>query len=211
MNLSNLRTAVGILAVAAWLSSGCSREAPPQGKPAGQPSSPAEDGDGDHDDHATGEAAHADDEHPDEEAAEHAGDGHDEDEGHHEAPHEDGEHHGQALSEDDVAMPSSFTDGVARLEELHANIEQLIEGEQLADVHRVAEEMALVAKHMKSLARTDVAEDEQTEAGRLCNQVAGFFGPIDEAADGGDEKGTREIHKQMQEAVVKLRTIAGDE
>lgn len=127
--------------------------------------------------------------------------------GHDHAVNGHDKHEETPLAEEDVAMPDSFKGGVARLEELHEKIEHQIEHGELAGVHRVAEEMALVAKKMKALAREEVAEDRQAEAGRLCNEVAGYFKPIDEVADAGKKEETEAIHKKMGEAIEKLKGL----
>lgn len=115
--------------------------------------------------------------------------------------------HDKALTEQDVKLPDSFAAGVVRLSELHKKIDHLIEHNELADVHRVAEEMAIVARKMKELAAKDIAEDKRTEAGRLCNEVAGYYKPIDEAADAGKKDETIAIHKQMATAIGKLEAL----
>jgi ABC-type Zn2+ transport system substrate-binding protein/surface adhesin len=126
---------------------------------------------------------------------------------HHHEGHNDDHDHDMALTEQDVKLPESFTAGVARLAELHKRIAHLIEHNQLADVHRVAEEMAIVARKMKELAAKDLAEDKRTEAGRLCNEVAGYYKPIDEAADAGKKDETIAIHKQMATSIGKLDSL----
>lgn len=146
--------------------------------------------------------------------------------GHKEAGHKDGEHkkdghkdaehkkdghkddnHDKPLTEKDVKMPDSFKAGVARLEELHKKIHHLIEDNQLSKVHRVAEEMALVANGTKRLAAKDLPEDKQTEAGRFCNEVASSYKTIDEAADAGKKAETEAIHKKMGTAVESLKKL----
>ncbi len=127
--------------------------------------------------------------------------------GHADADHEH-EHGGKALTEQDVKTPESFAAGVARLKELHQEINHLIEHNELADVHRVAEEMAIVARKMKPLAARDIAQDRLTDAGRLCNEIAGYFSPIDEAADAGKKDETMAIHMQMAETIGKLDALA---
>ena len=115
--------------------------------------------------------------------------------------------HDKPLTDKDVKMPDSFNAGVARLEELHKKIDHQIEHNELKDVHRTAEEMALVANKMKELAQKAVAEDKLAEAGRLCNEIAGYFKPIDEAADAGKKADTEAIHKKMGEAITKLKGL----
>lgn len=130
---------------------------------------------------------------------------------HHDADHDqhhEHEHGGEALTEADVKMPESFAAGVARLSELHQNINHLIEHNELADIHRVAEEMAIVARKMKELAAKDIVEDDRTEVGRLCNEIAGYFHPIDEAADSGKKDETMAIHMQMAETIGRLDALA---
>ena len=117
------------------------------------------------------------------------------------------EHGGEALTEQNVTLPTSFAAGVARLTELHEKIEHLIEHNELHDVHRVAEEMAIVARKMKELAANDIPEDMRTDAGRLCNQIAGYFNPIDEAADAGKKDETMVIHMQMADTIGKLEAL----
>jgi hypothetical protein len=135
-------------------------------------------------------------------------DGHAKDEhakGEHE--HDNDGHHDMALTEQDVKLPESFAAGVARLADLHNKIDHLIEHDELADVHRVAEEMAIVARKMKELAAKDLADDKRTDAGRLCNEVAGYFRPIDEAADAGNKAETIAIHRQMATTIGKLELL----
>lgn len=127
--------------------------------------------------------------------------GKDDSDGHHEG-------HGHApLTEQSVKMPESFAAGVSRLTELHARIDHLIEHDELADVHAVAEEMAIVARKMKELAAQDVAEDKRADAGRLCNEIAGYFRPIDEAADAGKKDDTIALHEQMATTISKLASL----
>ena len=128
---------------------------------------------------------------------------------HHDAGHEEHhDHDGQALTEESVKMPESFAAGVARLKELHEGINHLIEQNKLADVHHSAEEMAILARKMKPLAARDVLEDKRAEAGRLCNDIAGYFSPIDEAADAGKKDETIAIHKQMADTIGKLDALS---
>lgn len=131
---------------------------------------------------------------------------------HKEADHKDKdheEHEGPPLTEKDVKMPASFKEGVARLEELDKKIrDEIGEGEEgLKHVHRIAEEMALVAKKMKELAAKELPEDKQTDAGRLCNEIAGDYKPIDEAADAGKKPETEAIEKKMTDAIGKLKAL----
>ncbi len=136
----------------------------------------------------------------------HAKDEHEKGDQHGSDHHEHG-HDEKALTEKDVKLPESFAAGVARLKELHDDIGHLIEHDELADVHRVAEEMAIVARKMKELAARDVLEDKRTDAGRLCNEVAGYFNPIDEAADAGKKDETTAVHKQMATAIEELEAL----
>ncbi len=106
-----------------------------------------------------------------------------------------------------MKTPDSFAVGVARLSELHQKINHLIEHNELGEVHHVAEEMGMVARKMKPLASRDIAEDKRTDAGRLCNDIAGYFNPIDEAADAGKKDETMAIHKQMAETIAKLEAL----
>ena len=117
-------------------------------------------------------------------------------------------HEDHALTDKDVKMPGTFTEGVTRLTELHGKIDHLIEHGELGDVHRVAEEIALVAKQMKELARKNLPEDKQTDAGRLCNELAGYFKPIDAAGDAGNKAETQAIHEKMGAAIEKLKMLA---
>lgn len=127
---------------------------------------------------------------------------------HKDEAHKDGHDHDKPLTEKDVQMPDSFKAGVTRLEELHKTIEYQIEHGELAKVHRVAEEMALVARKMKELAQKDVPQDKQVEAGRLCNEVIGYFRPIDEAADAGKKAETQAIHEKMGKTIGNLKALA---
>lgn len=129
---------------------------------------------------------------------------------HHDADHEnsDHEHGGQTLTEESVKTPESFAAGVVRLKELHQEINHLVEHDELADVHHVAEEMAILARKMKPLAVKDIADDKRTEAGRLCNEIAGYFNPIDAAADAGRKDETITIYKQMAATIGKLEALS---
>ena len=122
--------------------------------------------------------------------------------------HKDAGHHDKPLTEKDVKMPATFKAGVSRQEELHKQIHHHVEHGELAKVHRVAEEMALVANKMKELAQKEVAEDRRVEAGRLCNELAGYYKPIDEAADAGKKAETVALHKKMGETIHKLKELA---
>ena len=125
-----------------------------------------------------------------------------------EGGHKEGGHDEKPLTEEDVKMPASFQTGVTRLEELHKKIGEEIDEGQLKHVHRLAEEMKLVASKMKALAQKDLSADKRVEAGRLCNEVAGTYPPIDEAADAGKKAETVALHKKMGEAVAKLKGLA---
>ncbi len=185
--------ALALLATASvWWLTGCTPTAPSH--PATKTASSK---DGDHKDHKGTE--HQDGDHKDHKDGTQKGSGHD---------HKDGDHGDKALTEKDVKMPANFKEGVGRLEELNNKIDHHIEHGELDKVHRVAEEMALVAKKMKELAQKDVAEDKRADAGRLCNEVAGYYKPIDEAADAGKKKETEDLHKKMVEAVGKLKDLA---
>lgn len=128
--------------------------------------------------------------------------------GHKEGDHKEGGHDEKPLTEKDVKMPASFQAGVTRLEELHKKIGAEIDEGQLKHVHRLAEEMSLVAKKMKELAQKDLPADKRVEAGRLCNEVAGTYQPIDEAADAGKKAETISLHKKMGETIAKLKGLA---
>jgi hypothetical protein len=191
---------IAVAALTGWL--GCTN------KPSTPPPATSQvEEEGSHE-HSAGEEHGPGEEHDHEAAGEHDG-GH---AGHaEEGDHEHGEganhHHGEALTEADVHMPADFAEGVVRLEELHAEIERLIDEDDLLKVHRVAEEMALVARKMKALAQQDLPAEKRTEAGRLCNEVAGYFRPIDDAADSGDKVGTEAVHDKMEIAIGKLKEL----
>ena len=119
------------------------------------------------------------------------------------------EHGAKDLTEKDVQLPVNFKAGVVRLKELNGKIEHLIEHNELGDVHRVAEEMAIVARKMKELARNDLPEDKQTDAGRLCNEIAGYYKPIDAAADAGKKDETGAVYQQMNMAIERLEALGG--
>ncbi len=136
-----------------------------------------------------------------------AGTPHEEHGDHKDGDHKDGDHETKAFTDADIKMPGTFADGIARLEELNQTIEHHIEGNLLSDVHHVAEEMALIARKMKEYARTSLKVDQQTEAGRLCNEIAGFYPSIDEAADAGKKPETTAIHKQMTDSIAKLKAL----
>ena len=123
--------------------------------------------------------------------------------------HEDQDSHAEApLTENDVELPSSFTKGIDRLEALHHEIEQEIEANQLSKVHRTAEELALVAKRMKQLARNEIDEQKQADVGRLCNQLAALFPTIDEVADAGEKAETKQFSAEIEGIIGKLRDLA---
>lgn len=132
--------------------------------------------------------------------ADHASDGHAA------ADHHD-EHGGEALTEESVKTPESFAAGVSRLKELHQEINGLIQQNKLDDVHHAAQEMGILARKMKTLASRDIAEAKRADAGRLCNDIAGYFSPIDEAADAGKKDETITIHKQMADTIAKLDAL----
>ena len=180
----------------AWLS-GCGGTATTPSK--ADKGKPAEHKDGDHKETGQKDGGHKE--------AGHAEAGHKEG-GHKEGGHKEGGHDEKPLTEKDVKMPDSFKAGVTRLEELHKKIHHEIEEEGgLKHVHRIAEEMALVANGTKKLAAKDLPEDKQTEAGRLCNEVAGYYKPIDEVADAGKKAETEAIHKKMGTAIEKLKGL----
>lgn len=183
------------MATVSWVS-GCSKtESPPSTEPQAEK-------EGAHTEH-TGDA----EQHKEDETAKHH-EGEHKEGGHKEGEHKEGGHqHAGALSERDVKMPDSFKAGIARLEQLHEQIAHQVEHNELSKVHRVAEEMALVAKKMKDLARAELPEEKQTDAGRLCNEISGFFQPIDEVADAGKKEETLSIHKQMADTIMKLKTL----
>lgn len=116
-------------------------------------------------------------------------------------------HGGAALTEKDIDMPASIAASVERLEVLHGEIAKQIDGKELDHVHRTAEEMALVAKGVKKLAANRIPEDRLTELGRLCNEIAGYYEPIDEAADAGKLAETTEIHEKMGKAIERLKEL----
>lgn len=178
-----LMVVAGATAIAIPLLAGCSKQEP-------APTAPASPSHDEHEGHTAEEHAAMEHEHGD----------HDD--------HHDDEHHGGALKPEDVKMPESFASGVARLSELHQHIDHLIQHNELADVHRAAEEMAIVARKMKELAQRDIAEDTRTEAGRLCNAIAGYFSPIDEAADAGKKDETMAIHHQMAGTIAELKALS---
>lgn len=119
----------------------------------------------------------------------------------------DKDDHDKPLTEKDVKMPDSFKAGVGRLEELHKKIHHLIEDDKLSKVHRVAEEMALVANRTKKLGAKDLPEDKQADAGKFCNEVAASYKTIDEAADAGKKAETVAIHKKMGTAIENLKKL----
>lgn len=140
--------------------------------------------------------------------------GHDDHEDGHEHSHDHGAgemhehpHGGEALTEKDIEMPTSVDAGVDRLDELHGQIAQQIESKELSHVHHTAEEMALVAKALKKLAPNVVEDDKLTEFGRLCNDIADCYQPIDEAADAGKAAETTEIHAKMGKDIQRLKEL----
>lgn len=115
--------------------------------------------------------------------------------------------HDKKLTEKDVKMPGSFKEGVERLEELQRKIHHQIEDNELKHVHRTAEEMRLVALKTKELAQKDVTEDRLAEAGKACNEIAASFEPIDKAADGGKKAEVEALHKNVGDAIKKLKVL----
>lgn len=186
MTFSNasLSAALTALALSAWCS-GCADNQPRPPAAAQEVQEHPEDGHAHGDEHdAHGEHGHS---------HEHSGETH--------------THHDEALTEKDIEMPTDVAGGVTRLEELHGQIARQIEEKELDHVHRTAEEMALVAKGVKRLAADEIADDKLTEVGRLCNEIAGCFPPIDEAADAGKAAETSEIHAKMGQAIERLKEL----
>lgn len=157
------------------------------------PAAPAKQGDG-----------HPEGGHAPDHAVEH--DGHD---AHAESSHsgETHAHVSEALTEKDVDLPANAALGVSRLETLHVEIANQIEQKHLERVHHIAEEMAIVAKNIKKLAANEVAEKKLTEVGRLCNEIAGYYEPLDEAANAGRTAETAEIHEKMGKAIERLSQL----
>lgn len=157
------------------------------------PAAPAEQGDG-----------HPEGGHAPNHAVEH--DGHD---AHAESSHsgETHAHASEALTEKDVDLPANVSLGALRLETLYDEIANQLEQKHLERVHRIAEEMAIVAKSIKILAANEVADDKLTEVGRLCNEIAGYYEPLDEAADAGRTAETAEIHEKMGKAIERLSQL----
>ena len=124
------------------------------------------------------------------------------------ADHHDADHDHEHATEESVKTPESFVVGVTRLTELHQKISHLIEENKLDEVHQAAEEMSILARKMKPLAVRDLPEDKRTDAGRLCNDISGYFTPIDEAADAGKKVETTAIHKQMADTIGKLEALS---
>jgi len=112
------------------------------------------------------------------------------------------------LNDADVAMPTSFPGGIERLDALLAILKSQIDHDELPKVHRTAEEMALVAKRLKSLAQAEIPQDSQLEVGRLCNQIAGLYPVIDEAADAGKKTEAQAVFQDISSAIDKLKQVA---
>ncbi len=184
--------AVAVLAAAStWSLSGCS------GNPTTKPAADHKDSDkkdGDHKDHKDSDKKDGDKkDHKDGDKKDDA--------------HKDGDHD-KPLSENDVKMPETFKAGVARLDELHKKIDHQIEHDELDKVHRTAEEAALVARGMKKLAAKELTDDaKQADAIKLCEEVARFYKPLDEAADAKKKAETVALHKQMGETISKLKAL----
>lgn len=127
--------------------------------------------------------------------------------GHKDGGHKEGEPHGGGPLTD-VKMPDSFKAGVSTLEDLHKRIDGHIDAGHLDKVHPVAEKMKEVATKMKELAQKDLPEDKRVDAGKLCNEMAGYYKPIDEAADAGKKPETVAIYKKMGDTIKKMKELA---
>jgi hypothetical protein len=108
----------------------------------------------------------------------------------------------------DLKPATTFKEGVAQLEELHKKLHHQIEDNDLKHVPDTAKDIQKVANKTKELAQKDVAEDKLADAGRLCNEVAGYYEPMDKAADDGKKAETEAIHKKMGEAIAKLKGLS---
>ena len=104
------------------------------------------------------------------------------------------------------AMPATYADAVAKIEQHLKEIEELIRSNGLEAVHAVAEKISQVCEKLGPLA----PEDDRPEVEKTCKEIVALFEEIDEAADAGKKDETTQVYKKYVEKVASLKKHAGE-
>ncbi len=164
-----------------WFS-GCNNQESPRNNAASEPSasSPA-------DDHGTHNGEHAD-------AREHADD------------HAHGDHDAMQMRVDELA---SYGSAMQHIEQLRTEVANLIETNQLLDVHPAAEEISLVARRLPELAsKSDIPRENWKAINTQSRELANLFGEIDAAADAKKKTETEVAFDRMGMLIDELKEFA---
>jgi hypothetical protein len=121
---------------------------------------------------------------------------------------QDGEH---AQPGEKHAAPATYAEAVAEIDERLENIDGLIKGKKLDDVHKEAQVIVDVAKTLAALALkpdSGVPKEAVKDINRTAKELAGKFDAIDKAGDAGDEAATKTVLAEMIALQATLKKYA---
>jgi len=102
-----------------------------------------------------------------------------------------------------LEVATTLEGAVAQLDEVAAEVESLIRGGKLAEVHATAERLVTIGRELPSLAGAKRAKVEP-----LAAKLKKHFEALDEAGDKGDKGGTERALEELRETIAALRGAA---
>ena len=108
-----------------------------------------------------------------------------------------------------VAKLASYADAMHEIDEHREEIERLIEGGKLGDVHPPAQHIAMIAKRLPELAqKSGVPQEHWKEINTQSRDLANLFDEIDEAGDAGKKPETEAAFAKMVKLIDSLKAHA---
>ena len=133
-------------------------------------------------------------------------------EGGHAEGHKEGHGHSEADMKAAVAKLANYAEAMHEIDEHREEIEHLIEGGKLGDVHPPAQHIAMIAKRLPELAqKSGVPQEHWKEINTQSRDLANLFDEIDEAGDAGKKPETEAAFAKMVKLIDSLKTHAKHE
>ncbi len=102
------------------------------------------------------------------------------------------------------AMPTTYAEGMTKLDEHLKSIRGLIDAGDLDRVHAAAERISQVCEKLPSLA----SKATQAEVDAISKAIVALFKEIDEAADAGKKAETEAVYRKYAEKIEALKKLA---
>lgn len=100
-------------------------------------------------------------------------------------------------------MPKTLAEAATRIEAELAEIDELVAGKKLEEVHKAAERISKVAEHLGEIAPAA----DKAAATKLGKEIGHLFEAIDKAADAGKAEDTKKVVAQYRDKLAALKRL----